>query len=151
VSILRSIGGFTLIEVLVSLAIFALAAVALGAAYCNTLENIHLADRVQEQAGDLRTVRSLLLSEPDRRRAERGGDLLLPNGKRLHWTAEINAAQVADLFRITLYYENTHDNAGLDWKRTESFMLLRPSWSDEDSRDKLRAEDRVRLERGGPQ
>ena len=85
----RRIPGFTLLEVLASLAIFAAGAIGLAGAYSNVLQNQYNASRVLEIAGDLRTVRALLLTEPDLKKVERGSDLYLPTGIHLQWSATI--------------------------------------------------------------
>lgn len=135
-----------MIEVLVSLAIFSLAAIALGGGYANIVQNIRSTNALQEQSGDLRTVRALLLAEPDRKKVERGGDIVGSEGKHLHWEATIATTRVADLFRVTLACECGDNIARADWRRSESFMVLRPTWSEGDAREKLRAEAKTRLE-----
>lgn len=132
--------AFTLLEVLVSLAIFALAAVMLSATYVNILSNYDAVSRRQEHAQDLSLVRAQLLSEPDRKIAEKGGDLALPENRSAHWTATIEETDVADLFRVSLTSEVRDAVGGAKpWTQDESFMLLRPTWSDPAERDKLRA------------
>src|ERR1035441_2284073 len=83
-----SLSGFTLLEVLVALAIFAMAAVVLGATYVNALNAYNAASRHNEYDTDLRFVRAAVLTEPDRDKAEQGGDLDLGGGKRAHWQAD---------------------------------------------------------------
>lgn len=133
--------AFTLLEVLVSLAIFALAAVMLSATYVNILSNYDAVSRRQAHAQEMSLVRAQLLSEPDRKIAEKGGELALPENRSVHWTATIDETDVADLFRVNLTCE-VRDALGSDakpWTQDESFMLLRPTWSDPAVRDKLRA------------
>ncbi len=138
--------AFTILEVLVSLAIFYLAAIALGAGYANILQNIRSAKALQEESGDLRTIRALLLAEPDRKKVEQGGDVVSGDGKHLHWEATIADTRVGDLFGVTLVSECIDNFSNTSWKRSESFMVLRPSWSEGVVRDKLRAEAKARLE-----
>lgn len=137
----KSASAFTLLEVLVSLAIFALAAVMLSATYVNILSNYDAVARRQEHAQEMSLVRVQLLSEPDRKVAEKGGDLALPENRGAHWTVKIEETDVADLFQVNLTCE-VRDALGGDakpWTQDESFMLLRPTWSDPALRDKLRA------------
>ena len=138
-------GGFTLLEVLVSLAIFALAAVMLGATYANVLLNYGAASRRLGGDQDLRLVRAAVLGEPDRKVVEQGGDLPLPDERSAHWEARIEETELADLFRVTLHCSVREPGQAQPVVRDESFMLLRPTWSDPVERDKLRKAASERL------
>jgi general secretion pathway protein I len=143
--------AFTLIEVLVSLAIFALAAVILGATYVNVLTSYAAVAKLNAHEQDLRFVRgTILLGEPDRKEIEKGGELALPDNRRARWEAEIEETTVADLFRVKLRCEVSDPARGEPWKGEENFLLLRPTWSDPAVRDRLRQESQARLlkERG---
>lgn len=137
--------AFTLIEVLVSLAIFAVAAVVLGATYVNLLENYAAVSRRQEHEQELRLARAQLLGEPDRRRGEEGGTLDLPGNRTAFWRASIRETGVADLFRVGFHCEIRAPGLAAPWMREEIFMLLRPTWSDPAVRNKLRAASQQRL------
>ena len=143
--------AFTLIEVLVALAIFALAAVVLGAAYVNILTSYDAVARRQEHEQDLRLIRSAVLTEPDRTKLEHGGDLPLPGQRVAHWAVKLEPAAVADLFRVTLRCEIREPDRAQPWTCEETFLLLRPTWSDPAERDRLRADSRQRLERRSTQ
>jgi general secretion pathway protein I len=131
--------AFTLLEVLVSLAIFALAAVVLSATYVNILTSYDAVSRRNEHEQDLRLVRAQLLSEPDRKKVENGGDFALPDNRTAHWKATIEDSTVADLFKVTFSCELRDTGTDKPWTQDETFMLLRPTWSDPAARDKLRA------------
>ncbi len=137
--------GFTLVEVLVSLGIFALAAVVLGSAYVNVLVGYQTLRAGATEKSDLRFARSLLLAEPQRDVAERGGEMRTTGNGRLAWKARIEEAARADLFNVTVDYEFTPAGAGAVRRQTETFLLLRPSWSDPLKREKLRMEFREEL------
>lgn len=140
-------GAFTLIEVLVSLAIFALAAVMLGATYVNVLNGYDTVSRRNQHDEDLALVRAMLLTEPDRRKVEQGGAFPLPDHRSAQWSLRIEETVVADLFRASLRCV-IHDPApGKTWEQEETFMLLRPTWSDPAVRARLRQASRERLER----
>ena len=139
--------GFTLIEVLVSLAIFALASVVLSVAYLNIIGSYRaMAGRNQEQE-DWKWVRATVLAEPDRTKVEEGGHLSLPDGHQVTWSAKIESAGVADLFLLNLQAESPGSGSQDSWKRSESMHLLRPAWSDPTERDQLRDQTRQRVER----
>jgi general secretion pathway protein I len=139
--------AFTLIEVLVSLAIFALAAVVLGAAYVNVLTGYDAVARRQEHEEDLRLVRSQILAEPDRAVVEQGGNFNLPDARVAQWTAAVGETSVADLFKVALRCEIPEPGRSQPWVREESFLLLRPTWSDPAVRDRLRQQSAEKLQK----
>lgn len=142
--------GFTLIEVLVALAIFAIAAVVLGASYVNLLQaHAAIRDRDGSEA-DISWARDALLAEPDRAMVERGGDVVLPDGRMASWRATVTPTGVSDLFDVVL--ELTAPPAGGSGELvqvSETLRLLRPTWSIESERKALRdrAADRVKRQR----
>jgi len=140
-----SVRGFTLIEVLVSLAIFALAAVVLAAAYLNVLGGYQAVARRQQGEEDWKLVRASVLSESDRKKLESGGRLPLADGSNLRWTVKIEETAVADLFAVTVQAEPEMAMGNDKRSRTQKLMLLRPGWSDPAERDKLRAAAQQRL------
>ena len=144
---IKTTGGLTLLEVLVSLAIFAVAAVALGAAYVNTLGAQRAATAMNRGNGSWRIARTLVSAEPNRNKAEQGGELRLAGDQRLKWEARIEATMLADLFQVTLR-SRLHD-AGKETAQefSETFMLLRPTWSESAERERLRNEAKKRLQR----
>ena len=138
--------GFTLLEVLVALAIFALAAVTLGSTYVNVLNAYSVVNRVEAHDEEIRFARAQLLAEPDRIKAEEGGDFEAANGGRVTWRAEIVTSGTADVFAVTFTCEVAEINAKTPMKPVrETFMVLRPTWSDGVEAAKLRqdAKDRI--------
>ena len=140
--------AFTLIEVLVSLAIFALAAVVLGATYLNVLTGYAAVAQRNGHDQDLRLVRTVVLAEPERKKAEAGGEVALPGNRTAHWEAKIEEADVADLFSVRWRCEIRDPAQPQSWTQEESFLLLRPTWSDPAVRDRLREAARTKLETG---
>lgn len=142
--------AFTLIEVLVSLAILALAAIVLGAAYANTLD-AHRAVAARAGAGaPVEYLREQLLNEPEREKIEKGGEVQLPENRRLRWEAEVEEVAVPDLFKVVVTGRVEGGPAGRppeDFTRT--LMLLRPTWSDPQRREQLRSEWRARYDEEG--
>ena len=82
--------GFTLLEVLIALAIFAVAAVVLGATYVNILNAYHVVNKDDTRGEEIRFARSLLLSEPDRTKAEEGGNFEAASGGRVTWRVRVS-------------------------------------------------------------
>ena len=138
--------GFTLLEVLIALAIFAVAAVVLGATYVNILNAYHVVNKDDTRGEEIRFARSLLLQEPDRTKAEEGGDFEAAAGGRVSWRAEIEPSSTADVFKVTFTCEVSEINATAPSPpTTETFMLLRPTWSEGLDMTKLRQEAKDRI------
>lgn len=136
--------AFTLIEVMVALAIFALVAVVLGAAYANVLNGYVVMGRADQDAQDISYARQALLTQPDLQTAENGDEFDTAEGRHLIWTSEITQAGVADLFTVTFTCEITGPQ-NYDHKVAETFMLLRPTWSDPTDQSNLRQADLTRI------
>lgn len=142
----RGSAAFTLIEVLLALALFAIAVVVLAASYINVLFGLEAvrADRVLEQ--EMSFVRSVILTAPDLDTIEEGGEL--PTGAMgyAYWEAELEPTQIADLFvvRVSVVLQGTGDDE--ERSLTERLVVLRPAWSEPVDREELRAESMQRLE-----
>jgi general secretion pathway protein I len=136
-----------LIEVIVSLALFALAATVLASAYINVLDATERVKGDQAFEQDIALVREQVLIEPDRKTVEEGGDLPTAGEGDASWQATITPSEVvADLFRVD--FEVTFNQPGqepAERKVTQTLWLLRPDWSEPTDRDALRAETRKRL------
>ena len=141
----RAASAFTLLEVLIALAIFAVAAVMLGMTYINALNAYDLATRRNEYDADLRFVRSAVLTESDRDKVEEGGDLDLGNNRRAHWQADIASTDTVDLFSVSWTCEITDPARREPYRVTQTFLLLRPTWSDPVERTKLLEQVRQRI------
>ena len=137
--------GFTLLEVIVALAVFALAAVVLGSAYVNVLGAYEAVARGNQTDEDVRFARAQLLAEPDHDKAEKGGDFTAPSGRPVKWHATIEPTTIADLFTVTFTCE-LGSVAGVDAQTvTETFTVMRPTWADPTENSKLKqdAQDRI--------
>ncbi|HWA29301.1 MAG TPA: prepilin-type N-terminal cleavage/methylation domain-containing protein [Lacunisphaera sp.] len=139
--------AFTLIEVLVSLAIFAIAAVVLSVSYLNIIGSYRSMSHRHDTEEDWKWVRSVVLAEPEKEKVEEGGQLALPDGRQVNWSAKIEQAGVADLFRLTLEVDAPASGTIPAWQRSEALHVLRPSWSDPTVRDELRNKTKQRVER----
>jgi general secretion pathway protein I len=143
-------GAFTLIEVLVSLAIFALAAISLGSAYSNVILSRISMKQDEQRLDDQARCRAALLETPGFDDVESGGEIHLPGGRTARWQGKIEATSVSDLFAVQLTAEIEPPDGGEPEEFTETRMLLRPTWSIPADRQKIRDEVRQRLlqERG---
>ncbi len=136
--------AFTLLEVLVALAIFALSAVVLGATYLNVLNAYEVAARSNEREEDIRFARLQLLSSSERQPAEEGDTFETPGGERVRWRSTIEATGIADLFVVTLTCEIEAANRPAE-TITQSFHVVRPTWADAAENSRLRQAARERI------
>lgn len=138
--------GFTLLEVLVALAIFALSVIVLGSAYVNVLNAYDLAGRSNAYAEDIRFARAQLLAEPDRTKAEAGQNFDTPGGQHLRWEAKIEDTETPDLFEVTFTCEISESGAKESPAPVkETFMLVRPTWADATVNSKLMGDAKERI------
>ena len=137
--------AFTLLEVLIALVIFVFTAVILGGAYVNVLISYHIAARGNAGAQDVAFARQQLLTQPDLQTAETGDEFASADGHQVKWTATIEPTTTADLFTVTLTCVSS--GAALDKAQTttQTFMLLRPTWSQAADRSSLRQAANARI------
>ena len=140
--------AFTLIEVLVSLAILAIATVALGAAYVNLIMTHDALRKMDGAQDDFHWARAALLAEPERLKAESGSDVILPDGRTARWRATITPSAVSDLFDVVLEVEVPPvSGSGELQHRTTTLRLLRPTWSTKAEHDERVTAARNRLKK----
>jgi prepilin-type N-terminal cleavage/methylation domain-containing protein len=145
--------GFTLLEVLAALTIFALGATVLATSYINVLTSYSVAARSRDVDQDLVFVRQQLLSEPDVEKATAGSEFDGTGGRHIRWSAVIEPHEtVVDLFKATLSFESFDPADDEPKKLEETLMVLRPSWvTDAAKRSTLlqAAKDRIKEINGG--
>ncbi|WP_334319214.1 type II secretion system protein [Termitidicoccus mucosus] len=137
--------AFTMIEVLVALAIFATMAVVLVASYLNILTAYEVAGRGPAGELDVRFAREMLLAEGSLDAALAGADFEGADGGRVKWKAEVEPTETADLFLVTFTCEIEAAKESPARTVVETFRLLRPTWSQPADREALRAETRQRI------
>ena len=144
---LSSVRAFTLLEVLIALAIFAVAAVVLGAAYVNVLTAYASIEPRNAYDSEVKFVRAVLLAQADRKKAEKGDDVNLPENRHARWNATIEETDVADLFHVRFTCVIDGSDLAKPFKVDQTFMLLRPTWSDPAVRDKLQQAAAARIQK----
>jgi prepilin-type N-terminal cleavage/methylation domain-containing protein len=138
--------GFSLLEVLVALTIFALSAIILGSAYVNVLNSYAVAGRVAQTHEDLEFARSLVITQPDLTKLEDGGEFDGANGRRVKWSAEITPTTTTDVFTVVFTCEIADPAQPQPEKTVQTFSLLRPTWSiDPAARSLLRQDAKNRI------
>jgi prepilin-type N-terminal cleavage/methylation domain-containing protein len=137
--------GFTLLEVLLALALFASAVVVLTGAYLNCIEGLAAVRLDREFEQEVRWVREQVLLQADREEVAKGGEVSTPSAAKLSWTAEVQSAPVIDLFtvelQVTMVVEKEKPR-----EHHERLTVLRPSWSEPTERGKLLEEAKTRIE-----
>jgi prepilin-type N-terminal cleavage/methylation domain-containing protein len=152
-----SAGAFTLLEVMVSLIILALIAVVLGSAYLNVLNSYVAVAKGTQGDLDLAFARQQLMTLTDINAAEAGDEFTtadlpaqpgLPpvSSRDVKWTADIEPTTLPDLFTVTLTCVESSTALGVDSKTVaQTFMLLRPTWSDATVASNLRQAEKTRI------
>lgn len=137
--------AFTMVEVLVSMAIFAMAAIVLGAAYVNVLNGYAAANRAGEVNQELRFARAQLMALADRDEAEEGAEFETADGGRVAWRALIEQTDLPDLYLVHFTAELTESAGGKTRVVEEEFRLLRPTWTEGTDAETLRTDLRDRI------
>jgi len=155
----RSARGFSLLEVLIALVIFAIAAVVLGAGYLNILNDYAVISRGTGEDQDVAYAREELLTQADLPTASAGdeydtddGGATAPKGgtsgisRHVAWTVVITPTATTDLFSVAFTCTITSGSADYPTRTvTQNFMLLRPTWSDPADRTSLRQAAAARI------
>lgn len=132
--------AFSLIEVLVALAIFAITVATLSQAVYNALNGLHVikSDAHREQLYRF-ALRQILLIE-DRDEMEDGDSIETPEDGPVDWNAEIEETDILDLFELRV--EMTLDGDGMSLGgnpgRVETLYVFRPEWSESAERSTLK-------------
>ncbi len=132
--------AFTIVESMVALAIVAMAAIVLGAAYLNVLLGYEHAERASLVDADVRFAREILFRMPELEDVEDGDDFETEDGRRIIWRAIVEPTQIPDLFDVEFEVEIADNRAGKNEIVVERFRMLRPTWSEDDESDLLRQE-----------
>lgn len=141
-----AIGGFTLLEVMVAMALFFMAVTYFSMAYLNTLMAVESTQVNQSLEQDMAAIRRQVLLLGNVEDIEDGGDVLTGEHGNARWNVEYEPTEVADLFLVTLSVElEPEDEENGASEAMERFYLTRPSWSEPLDREELRARTKERL------
>lgn len=138
--------AFTLLEVLVSLSIFAFAAVVLGSAYLNILNSYEAVTRGARVGEEYAFARQIILSEPDIKKLESGGEFQTANGRQARWSVEIQATNLPNLFDVAFTCDIDEPGQPEPARLTQRFRVLRPTWVvDAGEQGRIKQEVRTRI------
>tara|TARA_B100001248_G_scaffold262399_1_gene258173 strand:- start:1864 stop:2373 length:510 start_codon:yes stop_codon:yes gene_type:complete len=144
--------GFMLIEVLIALALFGMAAVFLVDGISVASRTMRLMKDTREMEQDLLWARSQIFKEHRYEEIEDGGEVKALTIGEITWETEIKMTEIVDLYSVvlTMEYEG-NDEIGIEpGERISKMFLLRPGWANEsdfatersrlleDKRDKIR-------------
>jgi|GEM_PF-272332 len=142
----KAAAAFTLVEVLIAVAIFAMAASGLMSAFVNALLARESAASNDLLNSDIRAVRMQLLLEPNLEDAEDGDEYETLNSGEASWQTTIQPTNVVDLFQVQFSIRFSAPSEGLPGDYAETLYLLRPTWSEGDDRSELLEDKREALE-----
>ena len=129
-----------------ALLIFALAATVLAGAYLNVINSYSIVAQGNQSDSDFAFARSLVVLEPDIKKLENGGEFDTADNRHARWSVDIQPTTTADLFTVVFSCEFTGLSGGEPQKNSETFMLLRPTWSiDPAARSQLRQDTKNRI------
>ena len=122
--------GFTIIEVLLALAIFGTAATVLTFAFTNSVIALQRQQPNRHWESDLQFVRRQVLQAESIDDLEEGEEIDSLSSGEITWEAtEIELTNLIDYYKVTIEYEIEDAPEGLD-QHTEVLYLLRPAWSE---------------------
>ncbi|HVW21798.1 MAG TPA: prepilin-type N-terminal cleavage/methylation domain-containing protein [Opitutaceae bacterium] len=126
----RQRSGFTLVEVLIALAIFAMTAIVLGSAYLNVLNSYAIVGKQDKDAPEVAFCRQELIAQPDFQTAENGDEYTTVDGRTVQWSAAIDDQNLTtvNLYHVVLTVEITDTSSSNPRTLTREFYLLRPTW-----------------------
>lgn len=126
----RKVGAaFSLIEVLIALALFAICANLITSAFINALLARERNPELVYRDIAIETVRRQLLLEKTLEDAEEGGTVPLLEDKEALWTVEIFPTELIDLFECRFDVEFPDSDTPGQSLYSETLYLLRPTWS----------------------
>ena len=137
--------AFSLIEVIIALTVFALAATVLMSSFVDALLAREGSSNKSLINTDIRMVRMQLLLEPSIEAAEDGNEYQSLSSGEASWIATIYPTNVVDLFKVDFSIEFQEPPDGHSGSYKEILYLLRPTWSEMEERDELLRDKRKEL------
>ena len=137
--------GFSLIEVVIAVAIAGLAFIVLTETFFNVLLTLEGLESESDYQKDVRFVRREIIRIAERDELEAGGEITTLDLGEARWEAEVEALDIVDLFKVDLEIE-FENPVGEEILYRETLYLLRPTWSDPIESSAILSEARDRIE-----
>jgi len=133
--------AFSMIELLVALALFALVVATLSQSIHNALYGMEVVKADNEEEPLYRFALRQILMIEERELLEDGGTLTTPDGRTIDWEAELEVTDILDLFTLRLELSLPTEDLSLfdrQPERRERLYIFRPGWALPDERDSLK-------------
>lgn len=137
--------GFSLVEVVIAIAIAGIAFIVLTETFFNVLLTLDSLEEETDFEKDIRFVRREIISLPDREQLEDGGTITTLDHGPADWEAQLEETDILDLFKLKLTITFAPPEAD-PLVYEETLHLLRPTWSDPISSSGILAEAKDRIE-----
>ena len=121
--------GFSLIEVIIAIAIAGISFFVLTETFFNVLLTLESLESESDHQKDVRFVRRQIIQIADRDELEEGGEITTLDLGEAIWRIEVEETEIVDLFKLQLEieFENPEGEA-INYE--ELLYLMRPTWSD---------------------
>ena len=121
--------AFSLIEVVIAVAISGIAFFVLTQTFFNVLLTLEGLESQSDYQKDVRFVRREIIQIADRDELEAGGEITTLDLGEAEWFVEIEETEIVELFKVFLEIEfENPDGDPIEYR--ETLYLMRPTWSD---------------------
>lgn len=141
----RNSSGFSLIEVVIAIAVAGIAFFVLTETFFNVLLTLDGLESQSDYQKDVRFVRREIVQIADRDELEDGGEITTLDLGEAVWEVELEETEIVDLFEMSLFIEFENPN-GSPIEYREILYLLRPTWSDPIESSAILSDVRDRIE-----
>lgn len=122
--------GFTLIEVIVALAIFALASVVISQSFMGGLISLEKFNLLDSRDETFKLIDRRVMGIRDRGEMERGGSMKTLEKGFARWDVETSETAVEGLYKVVVHVELPDQKLeGRPYAFGDSFYLFRPEWA----------------------
>jgi len=137
--------GFSLIEVVIAIAVAGISFFLLTETFFNILLTLDSLEAQSDYQKDVRFVRREIIQIADRDEIEDGGEITTLDLGKAVWEVELEETEIVDLFHVDLQIEFENPE-GEPIEYREILFLLRPTWSDPIESSAILSDARDRIE-----
>jgi prepilin-type N-terminal cleavage/methylation domain-containing protein len=137
--------GFSMIEVLIAIAIAGVSFFVLTETFFNVLLTLDSLEAQSDYQKDIRFARREIIQIAEREELEDGGEITTLDLGEATWEVELEETEIVDLFRVDLFIEFENPE-GEPIEYRENLYLLRPTWSDPIESSAILSDVRDRIE-----